>query len=186
MRNGAIAGRTWITRQLRSTKTTSIANRMATVWMACDGIMNRPVPGSSPRLPNSPTSRRRLVPATLICSPSTVFLVVFRTATVSVSILLLRSHPPARSHTFPPADYDCQQNHSDYGCDDTNYRYVVHNPPYLLYRLISSNVFMIVSTPGPSSTTKSAGKMKIAKGKISFTVVRSEERRVGKECKSRW
>src|ERR1019366_7306105 len=132
MRNGAIAGRTWITRQLRSTKTTSIANRMATVWMACDGIMNRPVPGSSPRLPNSPTSRRRLVPATLICSPSTVFLVVFRTATVSVSILLLRSHTPARSHTFPPGDYDCQQNHSDYCCGNANQSYVIHNPPCLL------------------------------------------------------
>src|ERR1035441_7373820 len=134
MRNGGIAGRKWMTRQLRSRKTTSIANRMATVWMACEGIMSRPVPGSSPGLPNKPTSRRRLVPATLICSPSTVFLVVFRTAMISVSIriLLLRSHTPARSHTFPPGDYDRQQNHSDHCCGNANQSYVIHNPPCLL------------------------------------------------------
>src|ERR1039458_2225693 len=125
MRKGTIAGHKWITCQLRSTKTTSIANRMATVCIACDGMMSRPVPGSSPRLPNNPTSRRRLVPATVICSPSTVFLVVFRTATASASILLSRSHALSRAHTFPSGHYDRQYNQGKHSRHNPNHHHVI-------------------------------------------------------------
>src|SRR5579871_5172820 len=90
---------------------TSIGNFMATVWIACEGMMSKPVPGSRPCLPNNPTILLKLVSATPIFSPNTVFRVVLVTVTVSVGMFTVLELAGVPRTTATTGNNNTQQDH---------------------------------------------------------------------------